>query len=1132
MPDSKKDRPNPQQERAIESDAQEILLSAGAGSGKTFVLQSRISRLVDPTREGRAELSELLVLTFTNAAAASMKNKIRAAFRKRSLEKPGFKELEHQLDSADVTTFDAFALDLVQRYRPLLGLSPNLSIGDGAVLSGTENEFLEEMLNERYERILGMLEEGRPLSEKDSLLYAYLRNYCHRSDEPLRNVIKDILASADRSEDPEGWIASLSGKLRDEGFLHQEFDRLKEDFLAAIAQAKDMVSLYDVEDVGNPELARQDLGVLDSLEKDLRSLPPGSSPFEAFRKVSFPRAGGALALPKEAKLARAWKDKARGLVSAKTYACWTDSQKASEVGKTPEELVREDFANRLAPYAEMLSEIALGLWRKMGEYKRQNGVFGFGDIFRLALNALDLPRAREELEKNGYRHILVDECQDNNDLQYILVDRLRSICPGCSLFMVGDVKQSIYRFRKANPDLFVARENEFRKKGVGSEVISMPTNYRSTPEVIEGVNDIFGTLMEKSFGGVDYDESQAMKAASKSMGEPGYELLLVPNPPKDGGHGDKEDNGLSKGERRARYVAAEIARRLQEKDENGNPLHKPGDFAILLRTKANFLYYREALSRLRIPVAMTTETDLNSQDLVMSVSSLLSLLASLEDFSKAGESGKKAIREGMKHPFASLWRSYLTIEDPETGKVRPLSDDKGLLETLKGNWFDSPLMERVRKLWSKTRELPPSEGLERLVQDFRVFDDIQFLGDIKANYRKLLALRNYASTMGALSRTFMDFCRFMRDSKEDAELVLPADKADSDAVKLMTIHASKGLEFTYVFLPELEWKKMKPDTSLADYRHLLYLKDMEYPGVRNPLNKVLGRAENSREGLSELLRLFYVAITRAVRTCSFVLDGEDGLPECLGRSGQYIAIEKKGKDGEDEISIRKIVSFADMLMASTIRKDGSKGFPLPEGRLLTTSEAYLPSGPENEDSVTIVLEPLEGVDMAKRGLPKARPSKPLGDAPDSRNLLFGTKIHRALEVSDIKAGIPSPYLPKGDGDSFDLVEAVKRVLDCPLMREIREFDKVLKEYPYIDEEDGSSGRMDLVAIRGDEAIIVDYKTYSIDDPLYDGQLNAYREHLRITFPELKEVRCYLLSLLDPRKVREVKEEVPSGGEAA
>ena len=344
----------------------------------------------------------------------------------------------------------------------------------------------------------------------------------------------------------------------------------------------------------------------------------------------------------------------------------------------------------------------------------------------------------------------------------------------------------------------------------------------------------------------------------------------------------------------------------------------------------------------------------------------------------------------------------------------------------------------------------------------------------------------------------------LSDYLQQITLYSDTDEMDEDDyVTIATIHAVKGLEFRCVFLCGLE-ENIMPTS----------------------------RAQDDPAALEEERRLMYVAITRAVRTCSFVLDGEDGLPECLGRSGQYIAIEKKGKDGEDEISIRKIVSFADMLMASTIRKDGSKGFPLPEGRLLTTSEAYLPSGPENEDSVTIVLEPLEGVDMAKRGLPKARPSKPLGDAPDSRNLLFGTKIHRALEVSDIKAGIPSPYLPKGDGDSFDLVEAVKRVLDSPLMREIREFDKVLKEYPYIDEEDGSSGRMDLVAIRGDEAIIVDYKTYSIDDPLYDGQLNAYREHLRIAFPELKEVRCYLLSLLDPRKVREVKEEVPSGGEAA
>ena len=1129
MPEGKKDMPNPQQERAIGSDSREILLSAGAGSGKTFVLQSRISRLVDPSREGRAELSELLVLTFTNAAAASMKNKIRAAFRERSAENPGFRELEHQLDSADVTTFDAFALDLVERYRPLLGLSPNLSIGDEAVLSGTENDFLESILEERYERILKELEGGRPLPEKDRLLYQYLRNYCHRTDDPLRAAVKDILSAADRSEDPEGWISSLAGRMRGEAFLREEFELLRKNLLSSIEEAKDMVSLYDVEEVGNPELARKDEDALDSLELALRTLPPGASPFGALSALSFPHAKGALALPKETELAKAWRSKAKDLVNPKAYRCWIKSEKSSDSNKSAEMIVREDFACRLAPYAEMLSEIALDLWRKMDEYKRRNGVFGFGDIFRLALRALELPRAREELGKSGYRHILVDECQDNNDLQYLLVDRLRSICPGCSLFMVGDVKQSIYRFRKANPDLFVAREMEYRRIGVGSEVISMPTNYRSTPEVISGVNAIFGALMERSLGGVDYDASQAMKAARASVGEPGYELLLVPDPPKDGGHGDKEDNGLSKAERRARYVASEIARRLQEKDEEGNALHSPGDFAILLRTKNNFLLYREALSRLRIPVAMTSETELNSQDLVMSVSSLLSLLASLEDLSEAPENEKRAIAEGMKHPFASLWRSYLSIKDHGSGKIHLLSDDEALLDVLRGDWFRSPLMERVRELWKKTRELSPSAGLEKAIEEFHVFEDIEFLGDIKANYRKLLALRNYASTMGALSRTFIDFCRFMRDSRKEASLVLPSDKADSDAVKLMTIHASKGLEFAYVYLPELEWKKPKPDTSLADHRHLLYLKDMEYPGTRAPLNQVLGHAENSREGLSELLRLFYVAITRAERTCSFVLDGEDGLPRLLGRSGHYIALETKGRDGESKVSVRKIASFADMILASSIRKDGSRGFELPKARLLCPSSPYQPMAPSGEREIAVELEELKDVDLGMREPPRPRPSKPLGEAPEPSRLLFGTKIHRALEISDIKRGIPSPCLPQGDGGSFDLAHAVKRVLDCPLMREIQQFDRVLKEYPYVDDESGSSGRMDLVAMRGDEAIIVDYKTYSIDDPLYDAQLNAYREHLRLAFPELRKVRCYLLSLLDPRKWREVPEEVPPDG---
>ena len=1113
---------NKEQRLAVYSNARFILLSAGAGSGKTFVLKNRVARLAD---EGLA-LSQLLVLTFTNEAAASMKNKIRENFVELSLKHPEKSEfylsLSKDVDQADITTFDSFALKLVKKYRTELGLGPTIQIGDAAVLSLEKNQRLNILFEEEYKKLEETLVEDRKKGTTEPL-YRFLKEYAHRNDSFLKTAIFSLMDEAERQSNPLEFLQQFQGKFSDISILNEQILALGKNYLSSLNTAKELVNFYD----HGSEEDGTNLASLDALlieerisrlkgalnRRDVEEILLLFTEKYGFKKITKEN------FPKEDTEGKEWRNLLKEILSS-PLKDWT---KLKENNPNLYLLIKKLGFEHFLPYLSFISDFAIKLYTEMEQFKKQYGIFSFSDIFHFALEALKSERAKKELAST-YSHILVDECQDNNDLQNELLNRLVQLKEDMSLFMVGDVKQSIYRFRHANPMLFAQREEQYgkeMKKGNSNYlVIHMPTNYRSAEEVVNGVNSLFSNLMSKDCGGVTYDESQAMIAGRKMLDKEdrnhvGFHSLLIPKRPtyQEAKKNPQlwEDFSLSNAERRAKYVAGEIAKRL-EKSPSSSRENLPKDFAILLRKKSNFMLYAKALADLSIPVKVINEVDLNDEPVVMTLLSSFRFLNYYHQYiqSKTDEEKERNLTL-LKHPFASLYRSYLT-DNFMNNDLLKLDE---LFDTNK--WLHDDLFLKLEKIYEDCKDKSPVVGLEVLISSFNVILRLPYLGEIQENYQQINAMRGYAKTYEQLGNTFLEFVAFLSEGVEDEQLTFTPSKSEKDAVKIMTIHASKGLDFSYVYLPELSWSMLKREDKAFSSTYGPLLSNSSFGFSLQPLGAILSRKEEREETISELVRLLYVAATRAIEECIFVYDEkEEANPS--SRYGKYVSYVKKEKDLSCSYSIASIVSFEDMILASTL---GNNPYQVPRKEKARLGKTYTRTKSEiGDSSLSLCFPSLKKnyLTLRKDSLTTHRPSKELGDEVNPKDLLFGNMLHRAMEISDTKNGHPYENLPQ------NLKKYVEQAFNTPLMKEIRSAKEHFKEYTYLDES-GVEGQIDLLCLWEDKAYIIDYKASSIVDPDYDLQLLSYKHYVEKTFPMLKEVRCFLLSLLHPEKTREVVEEL-------
>ncbi|MDE5540161.1 MAG: UvrD-helicase domain-containing protein, partial [Bacilli bacterium] len=498
-----------EQQLAIDKEGCNIIVSAGAGSGKTAVLSERVLRKV---KEG-VDIRKILILTFTNEAAGEMKNRIRNKLKKSKLDE----QLEY-IDSAYITTFDAYALSLVKKYHYLLNISKNISIIDSSIIDLEKNRIIDEIFLEMYER-------------KDEDFLSLVGDFTERDDTVIKEAILSISKTLDLKYDKKEYLMSYE----EEFYKHENIENLFQEYFqylkVLVEQIEDIILALG--EIVDEKLYTKLYDAYSPLFKPRKysDLARRSIPSIQFRNV-----------PEEA---IPYKDSLKVL-----------REEFLELTQDTEEELKE-YIKSTKGYVRAIIKVIMQLDERLDEYKLKCESFEFSDIAKMAIRIVQENETICEELKNTYNEILIDEYQDTNDLQEVFV----SLIQNDNVYMVGDIKQSIYRFRNANPNIFKNKYDCY-SRGENGFKIDLVKNFRSRREVLNNINEIFNFIMTEEVGGVNYPLNHAMvygNLAYIEMGENNYdnnmEIMKY----------DNEGKEFSDTEIEAFTIAQDIKKKIQSK---------------------------------------------------------------------------------------------------------------------------------------------------------------------------------------------------------------------------------------------------------------------------------------------------------------------------------------------------------------------------------------------------------------------------------------------------------------------------------------------------------------------------------------------------------------------------------------
>lgn len=859
-----------EQQAAIDSRGQTLLLSAAAGSGKTAVLVERIiRRLLD--KEYPIDITELLVVTFTKAAAAEMRDRIGTALMK-ALSETKDPRVERQLallPSAQISTLHAFCQHVIRKYFYTIDLDPAFSIAGEEELNLLRRQVLEDVFLSYYED-----------DEKASILYPLADMFgSDRGDDILMDTVSRMYTYARSLAWPEHWLKEAA----------RAYD------VAPDAVIDDMVWAGPIKDAVR-RILEEDAHLYDGVLYHLRQR-------EAFAPACDTFVAEQAAL-RQAAQARSWNDlnrfvraidfprlKSLRKLSDDDKAVWERCKKVRDDVKkdviktlqsvyfsaTPEEWL--DGMRAMKPVMDGLVTLTLDFAKAYGAAKKEKGWIDFSDLEHFCLQILlapdaspehPVPSAAAEELRSQYEEVFIDEYQDTNGVQELIT---RLVSGEDNRFMVGDIKQSIYRFRLADPTLFLEKYQSFsRDEKAVQRCIDLGRNFRSVPVVLDAVNAVFSRAMTAEAAGMDYGEREKLYAGRQApdderwIGGP-VEVDIVPTPSDE-----EDDDGSTAFEKECRFIAGRIGellasgRMAARKDGTLEPLSYR-HIVVLLRSmagKADVLIqalqeggipsYAEqsggyfAAVEVQVMLALLRCIDNPEQDLAMAAV-LRSPLVGLDETALAGV---RLAGDG------TLWQNLPAFVASLPDGV----DEKEDLQQFVAA-FDS---------WrTYSRRHGVAELLQRLYDDTAYVDFVGAMpgGDVRqANLKALYDRARQYEEAGF--RGLFRYLQLMDKMKEDGLDLAPAKVVSEkeDVVRIMSIHKSKGLEFPVVFVADMGKAFNRRDTQdqiLFHNRLGIGLKqyDPEWR-ISYPTLIWSGIAAQLRwEGTAEEERILYVAMTRA-----------------------------------------------------------------------------------------------------------------------------------------------------------------------------------------------------------------------------------------------------------------------------
>lgn len=855
-----------EQKKVIDLRDRDILVSAAAGSGKTAVLVERIVNRICVDNPP-VDIDRMLVVTFTKAAAAEMRERVSRAIDSLKEQKPDDENLQRQstlVHNALITTIDSFCLFVVQNNFAQLNLDPDFRIGDQAELKLMLKDALAQVFEDNYAR-----EDNEAFI---NLIDTYSKG---RNDSAVRQMVEDIYYKAGSSSWPRKWMNSLlrlydikSAKQLENSEIIKEivdYSRvLLEEAVQELTMAKDLAS-------ATPGLEKYALTLSEdiALFDGMADVTGYVGMQEFLNKISF----GRIAVIRKFDGDEKKKERVKSMRDATKKK--VDGIKQKYFGMSIE-LMYEQL-ERQRPFVKELIRLSLEFYDAMEAVKTRKRVFDFSDIEHFALRILVDEQTLEPTEtarefSKHFEEIMIDEYQDSNQVQEDILTAISREHQGVgNMFMVGDVKQSIYRFRMARPELFMEKYNTYTSDDSAHQRIDLHKNFRSRNEVLDFTNDIFYKIMAADLGNVQYDDDAALyPGASYPEETMRPELLLV----------DYKDEELSEiiededGDK-VQIEALLIANRIRSLMENGMVTDKKTgqlravqyrDIVILSRSVATWGNTVAAvLKDCDIPAHVESNTGYFSSYEIQVILSMLRILDNpLQDIPMAAvlaspivgmdDEELAQIRSAFKGvSFAQAALSAMAGEDGyEDEKLKAFAL---VFERLRGAVADTPIHELLYMMLDET-------GFYRYASAMpagkRRRQNIDMLIEMAAAYEK-------TSYKG-----LFHFVRYI-DIQQKYEIDYgEADTAgeNDDVVRIMTIHKSKGLEFPVVFVSGLgkgfNTQDTKSDLVIHEKLGLGLVEKTKSPRTKRP-SLIRNEIESliKRENLGEELRVLYVALTRA-----------------------------------------------------------------------------------------------------------------------------------------------------------------------------------------------------------------------------------------------------------------------------
>jgi ATP-dependent helicase/nuclease subunit A len=871
-----------EQQEAIRARGSNLLVAAAAGAGKTTVLVERILTLV--LEEG-ADIDSLLVVTFTKAAAGELRERLHQAFLNK-LGEPGADQerIQRQLKRlhwAQISTINAFGMDVLKKYYYFLELDPNFHILEETERDSLQQEILDELLEENYERYY-----DQPDAAFTQLADAISET---RGDERLKQLILNLYQFARTQPDPADWLERCLREFQTPDLEQTIWGR------EALRQAGSSLA-------GAGDYWRQALELAESAADLAGYLPLLTAELEQIAGFLSALAGGwdslaaALETLQFKRLPSAPKGSdpfTRGRVKDLRDAGKKVVQDLMQTFALPAQAWLQDLPAVYIPM-RVLADLTLDFMERFRTKKLAERGLDFSDQEHLALELLRREEVAQEY-RNKFAHIFIDEYQDSNALQEAIIFALKR---EDNVFLVGDMKQSIYRFRSADPDLFQYKLNHYAaQSGKIDRKIFLNCNYRSDVTVIGGVNYLFNKLMSRALGDIDYDEDARLHSPETARsGEP-VELLLLADeaggmdgetPAEYPERLSSEEAPLAAAEAEALMVAQRIQLLLTQDifDENTKRRRavRYQDIAVLMRSPRGQLdTWLDIFRRQGIPVYSDRGASLpeameisllvdllrlldNRRQDIPCLSVLRSLLGGFTEEELA--TVRRAFPEGSFYEAQLAYAAEKQADDSTPDAAAEKNDAVEQDEALAARLRD---FNRCLERWQQqARQTPLEEFIWQLYRESNYDYYMAALpggAEREINIQLLLKqARQFRTT--APSADIAAFIRHLDQLKNSKVGAGTGSPGEGDVVRLMSIHKSKGLEFPVVIVAGLGRKFNLRDAGADVLLHKdLGLGPRYYDHAQREIRPTLARMVMSQkmkaEQLSEEMRLLYVACTRA-----------------------------------------------------------------------------------------------------------------------------------------------------------------------------------------------------------------------------------------------------------------------------